>query len=169
MSVWVRMDGKLLRVDEPVRPGGPWKITPEGGEAVEIAADVATISPGTLSILSTGRSVTAIADEAAGEASVLLNGVRYMYAMEDPRSLASRRAAGGGADGPKQIISPMPGRVVRILVSPGDSVTAKQGVLVVEAMKMQNELKSPKDGVVQAILAEAGDTVAAGQPLATIA
>jgi biotin carboxyl carrier protein len=62
----------------------------------------------------------------------------------------------------------MPGRVVRVLVEKGDSVAAHQAVLVIEAMKMQNELKSPKDGCVAEIRVSPGDTVAAGDTLAII-
>jgi biotin carboxyl carrier protein len=62
----------------------------------------------------------------------------------------------------------MPGRVLRILVPAGSPVKAQQGILVVEAMKMQNELKSPKEGTVARILVAEGDTVTAGQALATI-
>jgi biotin carboxyl carrier protein len=62
----------------------------------------------------------------------------------------------------------MPGRVVRVLAQAGDKVEANQGIVVIEAMKMQNELKSPKAGVVVEVRVSAGDTVAAGQVLAVI-
>jgi biotin carboxyl carrier protein len=62
----------------------------------------------------------------------------------------------------------MPGKVIRLLVADGDTVAAGQGILVVEAMKMQNEIKSPKDGVVKNLKAEPGATVSAGQTLALI-
>jgi biotin carboxyl carrier protein len=62
----------------------------------------------------------------------------------------------------------MPGRVVRILVAKGDTVAAHQSVLVLEAMKMQNELKSPKEGRVIDLRVAPGDTVSSGQPLAII-
>jgi len=62
----------------------------------------------------------------------------------------------------------MPGKVVRVLVAEGDTVEAGQGLLVVEAMKMQNEIKAPRSGRVVALAAREGATVAAGDPLATI-
>ncbi|MDK2783686.1 MAG: glutaconyl-CoA/methylmalonyl-CoA decarboxylase subunit gamma, partial [Thermococcaceae archaeon] len=60
---------------------------------------------------------------------------------------------------------PMPGKVLRILVREGDEVKAGQGLLVLEAMKMENEIPSPRDGVVKKILVKEGDTVDTGQPL----
>ena len=66
-------------------------------------------------------------------------------------------------------MAPMPGKVVRVLVAPGDAVEADQGIVVVEAMKMQNELKAPRAGRVISVAAKEGATVAAGETLATIA
>ena len=71
-------------------------------------------------------------------------------------------------DGEQSIVAPMPGRVVRILVSPGDAVTARQGVVVVEAMKMENELRAPKDGRVKEVAVEPGASVEAGRVLVVI-
>ncbi|HVV46038.1 MAG TPA: biotin/lipoyl-containing protein, partial [Bryobacteraceae bacterium] len=70
--------------------------------------------------------------------------------------------------GRASIAAAMPGKIVRILVSVGDEVAAGQGILVVEAMKMQNELKAPKDGRVTAIEVRENDSVNAGAVLATI-
>ena len=63
----------------------------------------------------------------------------------------------------------MPGKVVRVLVKPGSTVTPGQGLLVVEAMKMQNEIKSPKEGKVERIGVSEGQTVSAGEIIAVIA
>jgi len=72
------------------------------------------------------------------------------------------------AEGPKRITAPMPGKVVRVVAPPGTRVEAGQGVIVIEAMKMQNELKSPKKGTVQRIVASEGAAVNAGDTLAII-
>jgi biotin carboxyl carrier protein len=88
--------------------------------------------------------------------------------LRDPRSLHSRRAEGDKAAGVKKIVAPMPGKVVRILVSQGAEVKSGQGVIVVEAMKMQNELKSPKQGVVQKIAVAEGAAVNAGELLVIV-
>ena len=103
-----------------------------------------------------------------GETHVIIGSERFAAEVRDPRSLRSRKAAGAAGEGPQKITAPMPGKVVRILVKQGDAVEAGQGVLVVEAMKMQNEIKSPKKGTVQKIAVAEGGSVAAGDALAVI-
>ena len=88
--------------------------------------------------------------------------------MEDPRSLKGRKGAGAGVDGPRAVKAPMPGRVVRVLVGVGDEVAEQQGVVVIEAMKMQNELKSPKAGRVVRVAAVVGETVGSGDVLVVV-
>lgn len=111
--------------------------------------------------------------------SVLLDGASYELRVNgeqfDARGLAfvveteeSAQARQRASRGPAKITTTMPGKVIRLLVSDGDRVTASQGIVVVEAMKMQNEIKSPKDGVVRGLKAEPGSTVTAGQTLALI-
>ncbi|HJQ67749.1 MAG TPA: biotin/lipoyl-containing protein [Blastocatellia bacterium] len=79
-----------------------------------------------------------------------------------------RAAAEHGDEGRKQLVAPMPGKVVRVMLGPGDEVKAGQGVVVVEAMKMQNEIKSPKAGRVVEVRVGAGATVNANQVLAVV-
>jgi pyruvate carboxylase subunit B len=69
------------------------------------------------------------------------------------------------AEGRQQVVAPMPGKVVRVLVSAGEQVEAGQGLLVVEAMKMQNEIRSPKSGTVEKVVASEGQAVNAGDVL----
>ena len=88
--------------------------------------------------------------------------------MRDPRSLRSRRDAAGDEHGPKKLVAPMPGKVVRVLVAEKSEVEAGQGIVVVEAMKMQNEIKSPKKGFVQKMLVTPGANVIAGDVLAIV-
>ena len=85
----------------------------------------------------------------------------------DPRRW-SRKSAGLGREGVQTVASPMPGKVVRVLIAPGDEVAAGQGLVVVEAMKMQNEMKAVRSGKVRSVAATEGATVAAGEVLATI-
>jgi len=99
---------------------------------------------------------------------VVLHGRVHDVTIIDPKRLRSGHASGVQAHGPAQIVSPMPGKVVRILVKRGAKVEAGDGIVVVEAMKMQNELKSPKAGIVSSVNAEEGATVSAGDVLATI-
>ena len=72
------------------------------------------------------------------------------------------------AEGLQQVLAPMPGKIVRVLVAVGEKVDAGQGLLVIEAMKMQNEIKSPKKGKVQKLLTKEGASVNAGHVLAII-
>jgi biotin carboxyl carrier protein len=86
----------------------------------------------------------------------------------DPKRLRSSASGDVAADGIAQIKTAMPGKVVRILVEEGTEVLQGDGILIVEAMKMQNEMKSPKDGIVKEIKVEEGATVNAGDVLAII-
>lgn len=98
---------------------------------------------------------------------ITVDGHRFVIAIDDPRQW--KRSSGvAGSTGRVQIAAAMPGKVVRLLVSAGDEVEAGQGIVVVEAMKMQNELKSPRAGRVTAIRVREGDSVVAGAALAVI-
>lgn len=98
---------------------------------------------------------------------VTVDGRRLEIEVFDPRDLRSG-GKGGSAHGPAQIAAPMPGKVVRVLVAPGDVVEEGQGLVVVEAMKMQNEMKSPKSGTVREVRTRAEATVSAGEILLVI-
>ena len=105
---------------------------------------------------------------ATGAFEVTLGGRSYDVTVVDPKRLRSAQTTAAHDTGTARIISPMPGKVVRILVEIGARVEAGDGIVVVEAMKMQNEMKSPKAGVVISINAETGATVTAGDVLAVI-
>ena len=75
---------------------------------------------------------------------------------------------GSGTAGPQRIAAPMPGKIVRVLVKPGDAVAARQGVVIVEAMKMENELRSQKSGTVSDVRVKEGDSVEAGAILVIV-
>ncbi len=137
------------------------------GEGPERAAQVETPEPGVYSVLMDGRSYEARVEEHAGGLVVVIEGYRFEIDVRDPRRF--RRAPGtSGASGMQTVSAPMPGKVVRVLAAVGDTVDAGQGLLVVEAMKMQNEMKSPRAGKVASISVKEGATVAAGEVLATI-
>ena len=103
-----------------------------------------------------------------GKYEVGLRGKSYPISIIDPKRLRSSENAAGHGHGSAEIVSPMPGKVVRVLVEQGNTVEAGAGIIVVEAMKMQNEMKAPKAGVVVSINAAAGATVNAGDVLAVI-
>ncbi len=99
--------------------------------------------------------------------TIQVNGRIFSVEIFDPRELRSRASA-GASEGRQSIAAPMPGKVVRLLVAAGDAVEAGQGLIVVEAMKMQNEMKSPKAGTVVEVKTKDGATVAAGEILVVI-
>jgi biotin carboxyl carrier protein len=133
------------------------------GDGPEREASVEAPQPGVYSVLLDGRSYLARVEEGV----VTVNGFRYETEVRDPRRW-SRQSRGGAHAGAQNIKAPMPGKVVRVLVAVGDAVEAGQGIVVVEAMKMQNELKAPRAGKVIAIAAKVGATVTAGEVLAAI-
>jgi biotin carboxyl carrier protein len=92
----------------------------------------------------------------------------YAIAVMDPKRLHSAQSAGAHEHGAAEIVAPMPGKVVRVLVEAGAAVEAGAGIVVVEAMKMQNEMKAPKAGTVVAVNATVGSTVNAGDVLAVV-
>lgn len=108
-------------------------------------------------------------NERAGEPfSVNAGSKNYEIKIYDPKRLRGSGGAGGNADGASEIKTAMPGKLVRVLVEIGAEIKKGEGVLIVEAMKMQNEMKSPKDGIVKEIRFEEGATVNAGEVLAVI-
>ena len=92
----------------------------------------------------------------------------YAVTLTDPKRLRGAGAASAHGDGAARIVAPMPGKVVRVLIAKGDSVEAGAGIVVVEAMKMQNEMKAPKAGTVTTLNVEVGTTVNGGDVLAVI-
>jgi biotin carboxyl carrier protein len=136
------------------------------GGAIEL--DSSLPEPGVLSLIVGGKSHEIRLDGVAGETLIVFDGKRYSAEIRDPRSLRGRKGKAGASDGPKKITAPMPGKVVRILAQVNSEVEAGQGVVVIEAMKMQNELKSPKKGTLKKIMAVEGATVNAGDTLAIV-
>jgi len=150
---------------EKAGTGEDWHAFVDG---VEYTADIQLVQPNVLSILIDGRSHRVIFDPRGDEDAVVLNAHRLPYRVTDPRAFQSSQRSGAQEQGVRSILAPMPGRIVRILVEVGDTVEAHQGLLVMEAMKMQNELKAPRSGTVVRIAVEPGSTVQAGQTLVAI-
>ncbi len=137
------------------------------GDSAEVTAEVEMAEPGVYSILMDGSSYEAAVTETAAGLVVVIDGFRFEIDVRDPRRF-TRKAAGGAADGIATIAAPMPGKVVRVLAEAGEAVEAGQGLVVVEAMKMQNEMKAPRAGKILSLHAREGATVTAGEVLATI-
>jgi biotin carboxyl carrier protein len=130
-------------------------------------ASIAATMPGVYSVLLGSKSFTVALARRGNELEVWAGGRRHTVALRDPRD-RSGKAGGVSAAGPVEIRAQMPGKVIKLLVERGMSVETGQGVIIVEAMKMQNEMKSPKDGVVSKIHVAEGGTVGAGEALMVI-
>jgi acetyl/propionyl-CoA carboxylase alpha subunit len=135
----------------------------------QVEAGVVEISRGVYSFLLGGRSLE-VRIEVLGD-SLLLHaaGREYRAEIVDPRSWRRSHSKKIDLAGRQQIPAPMAGKVVRVLAALGQQVESGQGLLVVEAMKMQNEIRSPKTGTVERLLAKEGQAVNAGEILAVIA
>lgn len=173
MTYDVIIDGKQHRVEltpltVPGRTGLEVKV-----DGRPMVVDAVLAERDVLSMIVYGKSYD-IKRETTGAGEhmhmhMIVRGVSFSAEVRDPRSFRSRRQADAGdAAGPRKLVSPMPGKVVRILAPAGTKVEAGEGVLVVEAMKMQNEIKSPKAGTVQRIVVEEGAAVDSGQVLAVV-
>lgn len=135
------------------------------GRAVE--ADAARISREVYSILISGRSIEVAVEETRDGLLLRAAGRQFLIQIKDPRSWRGARGGGIELEGRQQLVAPMPGKIVRVLVAAGQQVAAGQGLLVIEAMKMQNEVRSPKSGTVEKLAGE-GETVTAGEVLAVV-
>lgn len=160
----VTIDGKSYRL-ELEREDARWRCRLDGQE---IQVDAVLAGRGVLSILIAGKAYEVKREHTATDMHLWVGSGRYAVELRDPRSLRSRRAGMATDHGPRRLLASMPGKVVRVLLQEKAVVEAGQGILVVEAMKMQNEIKSPKQGIVQKIVASEGTAVNAGDLLAIV-
>jgi len=136
------------------------------GESVEL--DARPTDLGLSLVYADGRSVdAALTDRPAGELLVQLPHVD-LSAVVDGRRSRPAGAGDGAGSGTQRIAAPMPGRIVRVLVRPGDEVAARQGLVVIEAMKMENELTALRPGRVTEVAVTAGTSVESGRLLVVI-
>jgi biotin carboxyl carrier protein len=134
------------------------------GKAVnQINADIVEVEPGVYSVIAGGLSFEA---RMSGN-EITVAGQTVTFDIDDPRLWRGSKPA-AGSQGRTSLKAAMPGKIVRVLVAVGDEVVAGQGIMVVEAMKMQNELKAPRDGRVTAIEVRESESVNAGAVLAMI-
>jgi len=161
----VAIDGTNHRL-ELERSEKIWRCRLNGRD---VQMDAVLTRPDVLSILIEGRAYEIKRERTAVDLHYWVGPVRYSAEVRDPRSLRGRKGTGNDDAGPKKLIAPMPGKVVRLLVAEKEEVEAGQGILVVEAMKMQNEIKSPKKGTVQKIVVMEGASVNPTDVLAIIA
>lgn len=171
----VDINDRTRRV-EVVRQGREFLVSVDGQKRI---ADVTVLNGAMSLVLSEPGEDTehrprhshevSIVERASGELGVLVNGRLVPATVATARGSWARRVGDAAAGkGPQKILAPMPGKVVKVLVKPGDEVAARQGVVVVEAMKMENELKSPKAGTVSEVRAIEGTSVEAGAVLIVV-
>lgn len=136
----------------------------------EFHVDFLQVDPGLYSLLIGGRSYEIDLVEMEDALVVLVNGQPFRVEIQDERERRLRTAVGKGdiKTGKRVVAAPMPGKVVRLLVRPGDAVQPGDGIIVVEAMKMENELKSPAAGTVKEVRVEEGKAVGGGDVLVVI-
>jgi biotin carboxyl carrier protein len=165
MKLEVHIDGKPRTV-ELQRTSGRWEISLDGSP---VHADAIEIAPNIYSILLDGESFEVrVTPTATGTLTIQTAQQEFSAEVIDPRAWHGRRHSTLEAEGRQQVLAPMPGKIIRVLVQAGEKVEAGQGLLVVEAMKMQNEIRSPKAGTVERLLVKEGQPVNAGEVLAWI-
>jgi biotin carboxyl carrier protein len=161
LKLEVSIDGRPGRL---VLDGQRFRYERQGADAIEREFSLEPLAAGSYSVLIEGRSYEVVLGRGN---EIQVNGRTLSVEVFDPRSMRARGAAGAG-EGRQKIAALMPGKVVRLLVAQGDTVESGQGLVVVEAMKMQNEMKSPKDGRVAEVRTRTDATVAAGEVLLVI-
>ena len=168
--------GDTLRTVGIVRKGGMLHVDLDGRTHI---VDARRISDSAVSMLvgigdaaAPSRSIDAAfaTQPAAGDFDVHLDGRTIPVQIRAAGSFGRQNKAGAGAPttGPQRVVAAMPGKVVRVLVKPGDDVKARQGLVVVEAMKMENELRAPRDGRVRDVAVAEGQSVDAGAVLLVV-
>ena len=168
MKLNIELGGKPRTVEigaDATRANGRVLCTIDG-RAVE--ADAIEVAPGVYSILIAGVSFEVRVEPNATSLRITVAGREYAARIRDPRQWRRNRGAAIEAEGSQRVIAPMPGKVVRVLVKAGETVEAGKGILVVEAMKMQNEVRSPKSGKIERLLVSEGQAVSAGEVLAIV-
>jgi biotin carboxyl carrier protein len=167
ISVWGKTHKVEVQSATPPNSNGevPYRVRVDGRE---VPVSCVPLSAGALSLIVNGESFDVRCERAGETLQVALHGAIHECIVSDPRSLRARKKLGVADSGEQKLTASMPGKVVRIMAAVGDLIKAGQGILVIEAMKMQNEVRSPKDGQLKKLLAGQGANVVAGEVLAII-
>jgi biotin carboxyl carrier protein len=166
MRYEVEIGGRTRVVDvQRMDPG--FVVSMDGQES---RVDVERVDAHTLSVLigTSSHELLLATDPVSGQIRVAIGAVSIPAALNGRRRWG-RKDAGSGASGPERVVAPMPGKVVRVLAKPGDGVQPRQAVVVIEAMKMENELRASRAGVVSELTVQEGQSVEAGALLMVIA
>jgi biotin carboxyl carrier protein len=159
----ITIDGTSHRL-ELDRAEARWSCRLDGRE---VQVDAVLVEKDVLSLRIGNYAYEVRREQVASGTQLSVGSARFVVDVRDPRSLRGRIRASDD-HGAKKLTAPMPGKVVRVLVREGDAVEAGAGVAVVEAMKMQNEIKSPKKGIVAKVLVSEGTAVNAGDVLVVV-
>ncbi len=162
MRYFVALGAREIPVDVTQLPSGAWNVRIDGKE---VAVD-AVRAGDCISVRVEGRVIDLLLDGAPPDVKFVASGVRGQAAIETERTRASQSLRGGAASkGAEFVTAPMPGRIVRVMVTAGDSIESGASLIVIEAMKMENELHAMHAARVGAVLVKAGDTVEGGAKL----
>jgi biotin carboxyl carrier protein len=155
--------GKTTHIVDLQKDGASYKVSLDGQF---VDADVILTAPHAVSVFLNGAAFEIqIAPVLGGTYKLQTGPHEFQAQVRDPRAWHGRKHGALEVEGRQQILAPMPGKVIRLLVKAGDEVEAGQGLVVVEAMKMQNEIRSPKKGKVERLQAVEGQSVNAGDVL----
>lgn len=172
MTFEIEVNGRTRTVAvEPVTGNaGRFRVVVDGAESLVDAreVDASTLS---LILLNEGgacHEVELVDSPVQGELLVRTRDGLLRAMVNGRRRRRGSGEGAAGAEGEQRVLAPMPGKVVRVMVKVGDEVTARQGLVVVEAMKMESEIKSPKAGRVKEVPVTEGQSVEAGRVLAVV-
>jgi len=164
VKLQIEIDGKKHRVEMTQAGERPvWTI-----DGQRLDADATEVSRGIYSILINGKSFEVRMERWATELRATSSHREFRIVILDEREWRRNRGSAVEAEGRQQVLAPMPGKIVRVLVNAGDAVRAGQGLAVVEAMKMQNEIRAPKSGTIDRVAVIEGQIVNAGEVVAIV-
>lgn len=168
MKYETRIGAVARTVEVESLPSGSFRAQIDGQP---VSVDAVEVAPDTYSILLDGRAFEArVSDDSSDEGLLVrCDGFDFRVSVRDPRSWRGKNDSALEAAGPQRVLAPMPGKVVRVLVAAGDQVEAGRGLVVVEAMKMQNEIGAPKSGRIERVLVVEGQPVRTQDALVIIA
>ncbi len=163
MRYGIELSGETHMVEVSLAGAGRYRVRIGESEAFTVEASVFA---GLVHLHDGGRSFSATVGGEAERRDLHADGLQAQMEVMDARAARRKaRRGGNGAAGGGVVKSPMPGRVVQVMVGEGETVTQGQGVVIVEAMKMENELRAERDGVVAKVHVGAGDLVEANTTL----
>lgn len=142
-----------------------WNVRLDGRE---ISVNTLQAGENRLSLILNGKSFEVRQQRVGGNLQVFVGNKAFQVVVRDPRSLRNRKQTASAEAGPQKVIASMPGKVVRVIAVEGQKISAGQGIVVMEAMKMQSELRSPKEGTLTKLHATVGMNANAGDVLAIV-